>query len=131
MFLIYNKYLFACKENTILQWNFGKIESEYLNYLFGIFILFMSEQMSTMLYFDFLQSSYQKYQMIIENAKLKQVFYISQSELHEDNVIINCTKIVIFIIFAYTHIKCLSAVIWLKYCRYGIKPHTINQSINV
>ena len=70
MFLIYNKYLFACKENTILQGNFGKIESEYLNYLFGIFILFMSEQMSTILYFDCLQSSYQKYQMIIANAKL-------------------------------------------------------------
>ena len=55
--LIYNEYLFASKENTISQWNYGQIEVAFKNaqwFIWQIDILY--EQASTMLHFELLQS---------------------------------------------------------------------------
>ena len=37
IFWIYNEDLFAIKENTLSQWDYGKIVSEYVRYLSGRF----------------------------------------------------------------------------------------------
>ena len=52
-----NEYLFANKEYTIPQWNYGQIEVDEVNYLFVRFTFHVSEQISTMLHFDLLKSS--------------------------------------------------------------------------
>ena len=52
IFLKYNEYLFASKENIIPQWNYKQIDLDWMLYISGRFTFQMSEQVSTMLHFD-------------------------------------------------------------------------------
>ena len=56
--LKYNEYLFTSKGNIIPQWNYKQIEVDWMHYISGRLTFQMSEQVSTMLYFELLQSSY-------------------------------------------------------------------------